>query len=117
MPWCVVLCVRFDPDFVCNASDKRGRYSYQAQPSVCRWNLARLAEALGSELDAAQAGAVLDEFTPTYEALYLGIMRKKLGLVRREESEDSELVSDLLRLMHNTGTSDLWKEVGHTEAS
>lgn len=117
MPWCVILCVRFDPDFVCNASDKRGRYSYQAQPSVCRWNLARLAEALGSELDAAQAGAVLDEFTPTYEALYLGIMRKKLGLVRREESEDSELVSDLLRLMHNTGTSDLWKEVGHTEAS
>lgn len=70
-------------------------------------------EALGSELDAAQAGAVLDEFTPTYEAFYLGIMRKKLGLVRREESEDSELVSDLLRLMHNTGTSDLGKEVGH----
>uniref|UniRef100_A0A671VIF9 Selenoprotein O n=1 Tax=Sparus aurata TaxID=8175 RepID=A0A671VIF9_SPAAU len=94
---------RFDPDFVCNASDKRGRYSYQAQPFVCRWNLARLAEALGSELEAAQAGAVLDEFTLTYEAFYLGIMRKKLGLVRREELEDSELVSDLLRLMHNTG--------------
>lgn len=80
---------------------------------MCRWNLARLAEALGSELEAAQAGAVLDEFTLTYEAFYLGIMRKKLGLVRREELEDSELVSDLLRLMHNTGTSDLWKEVGH----
>lgn len=113
MSWCVTLCVRFDPDFVCNASDKRGRYSYQAQPFVCRWNLARLAEALGSELEAAQAGAVLDEFTLTYEAFYLGIMRKKLGLVRREELEDSELVSDLLRLMHNTGTSDLGTEVGH----
>ncbi|KAG8005781.1 Selenoprotein O [Nibea albiflora] len=94
---------RFDPDFVCNTSDKRGRYSYRAQPSVCRWNLARLAEALGSELDAAQAGVVLDEFVPTYEAFYLTIMRKKLGLVRREDADDSELISDLLRLMHDTG--------------
>lgn len=97
------LCVRFDPDFVSNASDKKRRYSYQAQPSVCRWNLARLAEALGSELDAAEAGAVLDEFMPTYEAFYLSTMRKKLGLVRKEEAEDSELVSDLLRVMYNTG--------------
>ncbi|XP_076578293.1 selenoprotein O2 isoform X2 [Chaetodon auriga] len=116
---------RFDPDFICNASDKRGRYSYQAQPSVCRWNLARLAEALGSELDAAQAGAVLDEFTPTYEAFYLSIMRKKLGLVRKEEAEDSELISDLLRLMHDTGADFTntfrllsgvpWPEDGHSE--
>lgn len=70
---------------------------------MCRWNLARLAEALGSELDATQAGVVLDAFVPTYEAFYLAIMRKKLGLVRREDAEDSELISDLLRLMHDTG--------------
>ncbi|KAM3849418.1 protein adenylyltransferase SelO-1, mitochondrial-like, partial [Diretmus argenteus] len=94
---------RFDPDFVCNASDRRGRYSYKAQPSVCYWNLARLAEALGSELHAAKAKAVLEEFIPTYEAFYLGNMRRKLGLLRREEAEDRELVSDLLHLMHNTG--------------
>lgn len=104
------LCGRFDPDFICNTSDKRGRYSYQAQPFVCRWNLARLAEALGSELDAAEAGAVLDEFMPTYEAFYLCIMRKKLGLVRKEEAEDSGLISDLLRLMHNTGKKTWYKE-------
>ncbi|XP_072233935.1 selenoprotein O2 [Leuresthes tenuis] len=94
---------RFDPDFICNASDKRRRYSYQAQPSVCRWNLARLAQALGSELNAAEAGAILDEFMPTYETFYLCIMRKKLGLVRKEEMEDGELISDLLRVMQNTG--------------
>ncbi|XP_053271224.1 selenoprotein O2 isoform X2 [Pleuronectes platessa] len=94
---------RYDPDFISNASDKRGRYSYQAQPSVCRWNLARLAEALGSELDAAEAGAILDNFMLTYEGFYLSIMRKKLGLVSREEAEDGQLISDLLRVMHNTG--------------
>ncbi|XP_015224755.1 PREDICTED: selenoprotein O-like, partial [Cyprinodon variegatus] len=94
---------RFDPDFVCNASDKRRRYSYQAQPSVCRWNLARLAEALGPELKAADAGEVLDDFMPTYEAFYLSGMRKKLGLVRKEEAEDRELILELCRVMHNTG--------------
>ncbi|KAM4569409.1 selenoprotein O2 isoform 2-T2 [Odontesthes bonariensis] len=94
---------RFDPDFICNASDKRRRYSYQAQPSVCRWNLSRLAQALGSELNAAEAGAILDEFMPTYETYYLCIMRKKLGFVRKEEVEDGELISDLLRVMQNTG--------------
>ncbi|KAM9705031.1 selenoprotein O2 isoform 2-T2 [Menidia menidia] len=94
---------RFDPDFVCNASDKRRRYSYRAQPSVCRWNLARLAEALGPELNSAEAGSILDEFMPTYEIFYLSIMRKKLGLVTKEEAEDRELVSDLLRVMQNTG--------------
>ncbi|CAB1346118.1 unnamed protein product [Coregonus sp. 'balchen'] len=88
--------------FLCNASDRRGRYSYQAQPSVCRWNLARLAETLGSELHASQAGAILDEFMPLYETLYLANMRRKLGLLRWKEPEDQELVSELLRLMHNT---------------
>lgn len=73
---------------------------------MCRWNLARLAEALGSELDASKTGTTLDEFMPTYETFYLSIMRKKLGLVRKEEAEDKELISDLLNLMHNTGTRD-----------
>ncbi|KAK7904414.1 hypothetical protein WMY93_017021 [Mugilogobius chulae] len=93
---------RYDPDFVSNASDTRGRYSFSSQPSVCRWNLARLAEALGTELIPPEAGDILDEFMPTYETFYLGNMRSKLGL-RREKPEDAELISDLLKLMHNTG--------------
>uniref|UniRef100_A0A3P8ZCX0 Selenoprotein O n=1 Tax=Esox lucius TaxID=8010 RepID=A0A3P8ZCX0_ESOLU len=94
---------RYDPEYVCNASDRRGRYSYRAQPSVCHWNLARLAEALGSELHASEAAAILDEFMPLYKTFYLANMRRKLGLVMRKEPEDHELVSELLRLMHNTG--------------
>ncbi|XP_030649156.1 protein adenylyltransferase SelO-1, mitochondrial-like [Chanos chanos] len=94
---------RFDPEFVCNASDKRGRYSYEAQPYVCRWNLARLADALGSELQAACAGPILDEFIPMYESFYVANMRRKLGLLRRVEPEDQDLISDLLKTMHNTG--------------
>ncbi|KAG7454540.1 hypothetical protein MATL_G00260730 [Megalops atlanticus] len=94
---------RFDPDFVCNASDNSGRYSYQAQPAVCRWNLAKLAEALGPELQAARAEAILDEYLPLYNSFYLANMRRKLGLLRKEEPEDEALITDLLQTMHNTG--------------
>lgn len=104
--WILVYFVncRFDPEFVCNASDKKGRYSYEAQPYVCRWNLARLAEALGTELQPARAGAILDEFMSLYEGFYLDNMRRKLGLLRQQEPEDVELVADLLKTMHITGT-------------
>jgi uncharacterized protein YdiU (UPF0061 family) len=30
----------FDPDYICNHSDKdRGRYRYKSQPDICEWNL------------------------------------------------------------------------------
>ncbi|KAJ8002931.1 hypothetical protein DPEC_G00164090 [Dallia pectoralis] len=94
---------RFDPEFICNASDNSGRYSYQAQPAVCRWNLARLAEALDPELPPSRAEAVLDEYLPLYNTFYLGNMRRKLGLLRKEEPEDEMLITELLQAMHNTG--------------
>ncbi|KAM4618812.1 selenoprotein O1 [Polymixia lowei] len=94
---------RFDPDFICSASDNSGRYSYQAQPAICRWNLVKLAEALAPELPPDRAEAVVDEYMDVYNGFYLGNMRKKLGLLRKEEPEDEMLITDLLQTMHNTG--------------
>lgn len=94
---------RFDPDFICNASDNSGRYSYQAQPAICRWNLARLAEALEPDLPPDRAEQVLDEYLPLYNDFYLSNMRKKLGLLRKEEPEDEMLITELMQTMHNTG--------------
>uniref|UniRef100_A0A672PLH0 Selenoprotein O n=1 Tax=Sinocyclocheilus grahami TaxID=75366 RepID=A0A672PLH0_SINGR len=90
---------RFDPDFICNASDTSGRYSYQAQPAICRWNLARLAEALVPDLPPDQAEQVLDEYLPLYNGFYLSNMRKKLGLLRMEEPEDEMLITELMQTM------------------
>lgn len=28
---------RYDPRFICNGSDDTGRYTYEAQPEICRW--------------------------------------------------------------------------------
>ncbi|CAL8292532.1 unnamed protein product [Boreogadus saida] len=94
---------RFDPDFICNASDNSGRYSYQAQPAICRWNLGKLAEALAPELPAGRAKAVLEEYMDLYNGFYLANMRKKLGLLRKEEPEDETLITTLLQTMQNTG--------------
>uniref|UniRef100_A0A672H0F4 Selenoprotein O n=1 Tax=Salarias fasciatus TaxID=181472 RepID=A0A672H0F4_SALFA len=94
---------RFDPDFICNASDNSGRYSYQAQPAICRWNLVKLAEALAPELPPDRAEAVMDEYLDLFNRFYVDNMRKKLGLLIKEEPEDEILITELLRTMHNTG--------------
>lgn len=95
--------LRFDPDFICNASDNSGRYSYQAQPAICRWNLVKLAEALDPELPPQRAKAVMDEYLDLYNGFYLENMRKKLGLLKKDEPEDEILITELLQTMHNTG--------------
>ncbi|XP_056137532.1 selenoprotein O1 isoform X2 [Lampris incognitus] len=94
---------RFDPDFICNASDNSGRYSYQAQPAICRWNLVKLAEALAPELPPDRAEAVMDEYLDLYNGFYLDTMRRKLGLLKKEEPEDEMLITELLQTMHDTG--------------
>lgn len=40
--------------------DDGGRYSYARQPSVCRWNLSKLAQALTLFLDDEEADKGLD---------------------------------------------------------
>ncbi|KAM4573370.1 selenoprotein O1 [Odontesthes bonariensis] len=94
---------RFDPDFICNASDNSGRYSYQAQPAICRWNLVKLAEALAPELPPERAEAVMDEYLDLFNHFYLENMRKKLGLLKKDEPEDEMLITELMQTMHNTG--------------
>jgi uncharacterized protein YdiU (UPF0061 family) len=38
---------QFDPNFICNHSDKgRGRYRFNSQPEICQWNLIKLCESL-----------------------------------------------------------------------
>ncbi|XP_061826085.1 selenoprotein O1 isoform X2 [Nerophis lumbriciformis] len=94
---------RFDPNFICNASDNSGRYSYEAQPAICRWNLIKLAEALDPELPPDRAKAVMDEYLDSYNRFYLNNMRNKLGLFKKEEPEDEMLITELMQTMHNTG--------------
>lgn len=89
----------FNPGFICNHSDRHGRYSFQNQPDIAFWNIRCLAQALSpfvSTADGHQAPAV---YEATMVHHYAELMRKKLGLQESHESDDT-LTTDLLRLLH-----------------
>ena len=91
----------FDARFICNHSDHAGRYSYENQVPIAHWNLAALAQALTPFIAIDQLRATMDLFLPVYEAAWLDLMRKRLGLQTAEES-DKELIQRLLQLMQSS---------------
>jgi len=98
----------YDPATVFSSIDHHGRYAYGNQPRIGQWNLARMAEALlpllADDQDAAVARGeeALVHYTKTYDAAWLGGMRRKLGL-RGEQDDDLALVSDLLTHLREHG--------------
>ncbi len=97
----------YDPGFICNHSDYSGRYAFDRQPRIGHWNLSCLGQAMlpllegEPEAAAAQANAVLDEYEPHFNRHYARGMRRKLGLMSREE-QDMALVVDLLGLLQGS---------------
>ncbi len=84
----------YDPNAVFSSIDTLGRYAYDQQPLIARWNLGRLAETLLPLIDADMdraiqlAGDAVNRFVDHYVAYWLGGMRAKLGL---SDSEDDDL--------------------------
>jgi uncharacterized protein YdiU (UPF0061 family) len=95
----------YDPATVFSSIDRQGRYAYDRQPQIARWNLARLAEAMLPLLHADEKTAVdlaneaLGSFEARFQAYWLLGMRSKLGLFTAEK-EDAALAQELLDWMH-----------------
>ena len=91
----------YQPGMVFSSIDRQGRYAYANQPQIMAWNLARLAEALLPFFAADQARAVdlangrLAAIAGQYRREWLGVMRRKLGLVG-DAAGDEALIDDLL---------------------
>ncbi len=71
----------FQADHVCNHTDTAGRYAWNAQPAVARWNLYRLAGSLlvlGCEAPALET--CLAPFEAEFLAAYRAGLARKLGL-------------------------------------
>jgi serine/tyrosine/threonine adenylyltransferase len=86
----------YDPGFICNHSDETGRYSFERQPSIAKWNLWVLANALVSLASVEGLGEALQEFDRDYATRYVDLMKEKLG------SGDLELLEDLLALLRKS---------------
>ena len=79
----------YDPKFICNHSDDQGRYRYEAQPEICKWNLGKLAEALDPVLNVDEAKAFLDEnYWVFYNEVYQTRLAEKLGLVDINQTQN-----------------------------
>jgi len=86
----------FNYSYVCNHTDKAGRYSYGEQPNVAYWNLTMLAKAFSPLVDKERLKKVVDAYGASiYPNAYMREMREKLGLFEAYE-DDIELVRELI---------------------
>lgn len=103
----------FDARFICNHSDDAGRYSYENQVPIAHWNLAALAQALTPLIAIEQLRETMNLFLPIYEAAWLDLMRRRLGLTSAED-DDQALVQRLLQLMQGSAIdyTNFFRELG-----
>ena len=91
----------FKKDFICNASDYEGRYSFEAQPYIAQWNLQALAKALSPIADEDLLNRYNDTFIGRFKKRYFELMGKKLGLLDYSFETDKKLISDLLKALED----------------
>ena len=91
----------FDANFICNHSDDQGRYSFSNQVPIGQWNLSALAQALTPFISVEALRETLGLYLPLYQAHYLDLMRRRLGLTTAED-DDQKLLEQLLQLMQNS---------------
>lgn len=87
----------FEKSCICNHTDVEGRYSYENQPYIARWNLQILAKALGHICDENLLKEYLETYTSQFESLYLELMSKRIGLDFSKSSDNNlNLILELL---------------------
>ena len=99
----------FDPEYTPNGSDNTGRYSYENQVEMCKWNLLKLAEVFAPYVSPQTAATILNDvegFDTIYEREYVNTMCAKLGLstphTMVESCDSVELIESLFECMAAT---------------
>ena len=91
----------YEPYYVCNHTDRDGRYSFKSQVGIGYWNLERLAMAISPILNHDASLEVLEDvFYVAYEREYLKRMKKRLGLFETN-TDDRVLIHSMLGNLEN----------------
>jgi uncharacterized protein YdiU (UPF0061 family) len=91
----------YDRNYVCNHTDREGRYSFASQPGIAYWNLSMLSVALSALVDYETMQESLEDiFRSTYELAYSQNMYAKMGL-ESEEEDDRALFAWMLKSLGN----------------
>ncbi|MGR3218276.1 MAG: protein adenylyltransferase SelO [Candidatus Anammoxibacter sp.] len=91
-------------DRVFSSIDQTGRYSYNNQISIAKWNLYKLASCLIPLIhdDKEQAVNIIEDsinsYSSVYEEKWIEVMRKKLGLFS-PQAGDQSLINNWLRYL------------------
>ncbi len=87
----------FEKNAICNHTDHEGRYSYNNQPYVARWNLMVLADCLSKICDGEKLASYMQTFLSQHQNVYLNLMNKRLGLNANKSSDSNlQLILELL---------------------
>jgi len=88
---------RFQKDFICNHSDKEGRYSFSNQAFIARWNLLVLAEVLKPIITYNICEKYASQFIGRFKERYFTIMANKIGITYKEK--DARLLLDMFTML------------------
>ena len=107
----------YNPGYICNHSDYRGRYAFDQQPQVGLWNLTCLAQALTPLIEVEAAKAALQTYEQRFTETYYRLMAQKLGF---DQPQDTVLqhLGDLLDQMQRSQTdyTRLFRALGEVES-
>ncbi len=87
----------FEMMCICNDTDMEGRYSFNNQPHIAKWNLEVLAYSLKEVCNVDRLLEYLQTFMSTNQKYYLELMNKRLGLNESLSGDSNvDLIIDLL---------------------
>ena len=95
----------YNPNKVFSSIDHKERYSFNNQPKIALWNLARLAETFlyliddNENLAIKKIEGIRKKFEIKYYNLWLSMMKNKIH-INQDHKEDINLIKELLDIMH-----------------
>ena len=93
----------YDPAFVAAYFDPHGLYAFGRQPTMVRWNVERLADALTPLAPRAALEAAMRRFEEVFEAALQHALCARLGLVPRGRDDDARLVAATYGFLQESG--------------
>ncbi len=107
----------YNPGYICNHSDYRGRYAFDQQPQIGLWNLTCLAQALTPLIEVDAAKAALETYQTRFTDTYYQLLTHKLGF-EHVQDDVLQLLGDLLDQMHRSQTdyTRLFRTLGAVES-
>ncbi len=91
---------RYEHGYICNHTDRSGRYSFGNQPAIAEWNLRALMTALSPLIKIDRMNEVLSRYAEIFSKHFLENMSAKIGL-DRFIPHDASLIKHMLGTMES----------------